>query len=185
MIQASNLIKEEGLDNFGLRKLAREVGVSHSAVYRHFVDKRALLASIALEGHNRLANSFSDINRESLDIPNRLQAIALVYFRWFTKNSAEYEIMFGPRLNQDGLYPDIERAIDNTFSKIDVVFLGLGMDEAVSRQYTVSLTTTLHGYCEMVRLKRIRVSSNKAAESYLLKIIEPFLNGLDYCSQGR
>lgn len=36
--------------DLSLRALAREVGVSATAVYRHFPDKRALLAALAAEG---------------------------------------------------------------------------------------------------------------------------------------
>jgi AcrR family transcriptional regulator len=54
---------EEGLrllitgtaDLFSLREVARNVGVSAPAVYRHFPDKAAFLAALAKEGLSRLA----------------------------------------------------------------------------------------------------------------------------------
>lgn len=42
-------------DDLGLRELAREVGVSATAIYRHFPDKQALRAALAFEGLARLA----------------------------------------------------------------------------------------------------------------------------------
>ncbi|MFT3975751.1 MAG: helix-turn-helix domain-containing protein, partial [Sphingomonas bacterium] len=36
------LIEEQGADDLSLRELARRVGVSATAVYRHFPDKAAL-----------------------------------------------------------------------------------------------------------------------------------------------
>jgi len=41
-------------EDLGLRKLAREVGVSATAVYRHFPDKDSLLRAIAAEGFTML-----------------------------------------------------------------------------------------------------------------------------------
>ena len=42
-------------DALSLRALAREVGVSATAVYRHFPDRDALLVALALTGFDQLA----------------------------------------------------------------------------------------------------------------------------------
>lgn len=49
------LIAEGPADQLSLRELARRVGVSATAVYRHFPDKGALMAALAAEGLARLA----------------------------------------------------------------------------------------------------------------------------------
>lgn len=48
-------LREGSLDGLSLRALAREAGVSATAVYRHFPDKEALLAALALAGFDRMA----------------------------------------------------------------------------------------------------------------------------------
>ena len=51
LLEASlKLIGEVGPEAFTLREVARALGVNHTAVYRHFEDKRALLAAIAEQG---------------------------------------------------------------------------------------------------------------------------------------
>jgi len=50
------LIEERTADDVGLREAARAVGVSATAVYRHFPDKAAFLAALAAEGLARLAD---------------------------------------------------------------------------------------------------------------------------------
>ncbi len=47
-------LESRGEAELSLRALAREVGVSPTAVYRHFPDKRALLQALADEGLRRL-----------------------------------------------------------------------------------------------------------------------------------
>jgi AcrR family transcriptional regulator len=42
-------------DDLGLREVAREVGVSATAIYRHFPDKQALKVALAAEGLAQLA----------------------------------------------------------------------------------------------------------------------------------
>jgi AcrR family transcriptional regulator len=49
------LIEERTVDEVGLREAARAVGVSATAVYRHFPDKAAFLGALAREGLARLA----------------------------------------------------------------------------------------------------------------------------------
>ncbi len=44
---------EGGVGDLSLRALAREIGVSQTAPYRHFRDKNALLAALATEGFRR------------------------------------------------------------------------------------------------------------------------------------
>jgi AcrR family transcriptional regulator len=53
--EAVRLIEREGLDAFSLREVARRVGVSANAAYRHFEDKDALLAAVAARGLGVLA----------------------------------------------------------------------------------------------------------------------------------
>jgi AcrR family transcriptional regulator len=49
------LLEERKADDIGLREVARAVGVSATAVYRHFPDKAALLRALSAEGLARLA----------------------------------------------------------------------------------------------------------------------------------
>jgi AcrR family transcriptional regulator len=49
------LLEERQGDDIGLREVARAVGVSATAVYRHFPDKAALLRALSAEGLVRLA----------------------------------------------------------------------------------------------------------------------------------
>ena len=47
---ASALLAEVGVAAISLREVARRAGVSHNAPYRHFADRDALLAALALQG---------------------------------------------------------------------------------------------------------------------------------------
>ena len=49
------LLERRTADDLSLREVARAVGVSATAVYRHFPDKNALMAALAGEGLARLA----------------------------------------------------------------------------------------------------------------------------------
>lgn len=51
------LIEFSDADQLSLREVARAVGVSAAAVYRHFPDKTAFLAALAHEGQDRLGTA--------------------------------------------------------------------------------------------------------------------------------
>ena len=48
--EALATIRAEGVDGLTLREIGARLGVSRTALYRHFADKRALLAAVATEG---------------------------------------------------------------------------------------------------------------------------------------
>lgn len=54
------LIKQVGAEAFSLREVARAVGVSANATYRHFEDKGALLTAIAVSGFERLSSEMQE-----------------------------------------------------------------------------------------------------------------------------
>ena len=51
---AMGMLHEDKGWQFTLREVARRAGVSHAAPYKHFPDKAALLAEMALLGFDRL-----------------------------------------------------------------------------------------------------------------------------------
>jgi AcrR family transcriptional regulator len=57
---ALKVLRESQSMEFSLRGLARRAGVSHSAPYKHFADKRELLATVSAVGFELLAKRMSD-----------------------------------------------------------------------------------------------------------------------------
>src|SRR4026209_1505866 len=52
--EALATIHAEGVEGSTLREIGARLGVSRTALYRHFADKRALLAAVATEGFRTL-----------------------------------------------------------------------------------------------------------------------------------
>lgn len=107
---ALDVLSESQSTEFSLRELARRAGVSHNAPYKHFTDKRDLLAAVSAVGFERLAKQMTDAMKE-LDSPReRLSALARAYVRGGVANPALYRLMFGGYLSgEDSGRPDIER----------------------------------------------------------------------------
>src|SRR6266853_2800620 len=53
-------LEADGVESISLRELARDAGVNHRAVYRHFPDKLSLSARVAEEGWRRMAHQMEE-----------------------------------------------------------------------------------------------------------------------------
>jgi AcrR family transcriptional regulator len=80
LVEASiALAREGGPDRVILREAARAAGVSHSAAYRHFADREALLAEVSRFARNELAAEMRRRVNRAKDPRNRLRAVGTAY----------------------------------------------------------------------------------------------------------
>ena len=92
---ALKVLRESQGMEFSLRGLARRAGVSHSAPYKHFADKRELLATVSSVGFELLAKRMSDAIEGLTDPRARVFAMARGYVRHGVENPTLYRLMFG------------------------------------------------------------------------------------------
>lgn len=92
---ALELLGETQSMDFSLRELARRAGVSHNAPYKHFEDKRELMAAVSGAGFELLAGRMADAARGKSTARARLMAMARSQVRHGVENPALYRLMFG------------------------------------------------------------------------------------------
>ena len=78
-----------------LRELARRVGVSPNAAYRHFADKDALLAAMAAEGFRRFGAAAAAAQAAPGRPAEQLRAQGRAYVKFARDNPALFKLMFG------------------------------------------------------------------------------------------
>ncbi|MFT6163597.1 MAG: AcrR family transcriptional regulator [Zhongshania aliphaticivorans] len=95
-----------GIGELSLRALAREIGVSQTAPYRHFKDKNALLAALATEGFRRFfALCEASENEPRADLS--LLMFGLSYVQFAKLHTEMFHLMFGPVLQPRNDYPEL------------------------------------------------------------------------------
>jgi AcrR family transcriptional regulator len=108
---ALEVLSETQSTEFSMRELARRAGVTHNAPYKHFADKRELLAAVSAVGFDRLANRLTGAMQGQTNPRAGLFAIARDYVRHGVENPALYRLMFGGYLTgPDDHRPAIEIA---------------------------------------------------------------------------
>ena len=97
--QALDTIRTEGVEGLTLREIGARLGVSRTALYRHFADKRALLAEVATEGfrtlRQQLVKAWEDGGRDR----TAFQLMGAAYVEFAVANPSHYRVMFGGFVN--------------------------------------------------------------------------------------
>lgn len=176
-------IATDGVEGFNLREAARAVGVTHAAAYRHFEDKRAILATIAEEGFRALGDEIeSALARTEGDAIAKLEALGRAYVRYALREPARFRVMFGPRLNEDGRFPSLEREVRRAFElllrAIEAGQREGTLREGAPRDLAGALWTSAHGFASLVLHDKIPVRSAARAEGYFVEIARPLFDGL-------
>lgn len=91
--EALTLLAENGDKGFSLRELARRVGVTANASYRHFANKEALLQALASEGFRRLDVVQRQAAAGAAD-DDKLLAAGRAYIRFAHDHPALFGLMF-------------------------------------------------------------------------------------------
>jgi AcrR family transcriptional regulator len=91
------LLKERAADDLSLREVARHVGVSATAVYRHFPDKQALFYAMCREGGEELARVQLSASQDTGGARAGFEASGRAYINFALANPALYRLMMSTR----------------------------------------------------------------------------------------
>ncbi|ARE36723.1 TetR/AcrR family transcriptional regulator [Rhodococcus qingshengii] len=91
---ASAMRMLEAGEPFSMRAIAREVGVSATAPYRHFADREALESALAAQGLRDLKADLTD-GRELPSTSADLAEFAVAYVEFALRRPALFRLMFG------------------------------------------------------------------------------------------
>jgi AcrR family transcriptional regulator len=107
---ALNALERQGLEQISLRALARSVGVSPRAPYRHFATKEQLFAAVAAEGF-RMSAAFTATRLAAAGDPMaRLRVAVEAYVLFATEHPAAFRVMYAPYAAVEESAPELVRA---------------------------------------------------------------------------
>ena len=91
------MIRQQTTDEMSLRELARNVGVSATAVYRHFPDKQALLEALCVKGRATLADAQRSAMERAGGGQKGFDESGIAYVRFALANPALFRLMIRSR----------------------------------------------------------------------------------------
>ena len=142
--EALAILASEGSGELTLRGLARRLGVTHTAPYAHFADKKALLVAVADEGFERLKEALKGARDSTADLHERFVAQGLAYVRFARENPNLYRLMFvDPVLSKE---PDCVVGGDDAFGILLETVSSLGISSETEIAYIgVAVWASVHG----------------------------------------
>lgn len=94
------MVEEDGINSITLRELTKKLGVSRSAIYRHFDSKDDLIKAVIKTAFSRFDDGFPIKIIESNDIINSFRIMGKGYIDFAMDNPNIYRMMFGHEVHK-------------------------------------------------------------------------------------
>lgn len=139
--------------NIGLREVARMIGVSAPATYRHFGSKEDLLVEIAARGFGALAERFVAILDAGRDPAETLIDFGKSYVAFAAERPALFRLMFGRALDLRGAERRGDRIGDAAYDLLRTAVWSAGDRARPAEDVEVEairLWSLVHGFAMLV-----------------------------------
>lgn len=164
MIDAAlELVRESGPKGLTLRGAARRAGVSPAAPYRHFADREALLAAVALEGFTDLVLRLEEIAGAIDDPVERLHRLGVAYVVFATEDPARYRVMFGDDIPDRSAHPALDEMARRAFAHLATAVTDghtAGRLEGGERAVTLLSWSVVHGLASLLLDGQARIPTD-------------------------
>ena len=148
ILAAQDMIAERGIENLSLRDVARRLGVSHQAPYKHYPSRDHLLAEVMRRCFQRFA-AHLDARPRFEDPEQDLESLGQQYLRYAQQHPLEYRLMFSTTWPEAAGELDLVRDATHAFDVLRGVLRRMHGESAAMRE-TVDLDalyiwSTVHG----------------------------------------
>jgi len=176
---AREVIAEQGIENLSLREVARRLGVSHQAPYKHYPSRDHLLAEVMRRCFEGFAQDLDA--REHFDEPEAdLASLGRQYLTYAAAHPLEYRLMFGTPWPASAEHPDLHRDAVHAFDILRGVLRRVHGTGAAKRALVdldaMFIWSSMHGLASitqanvMEKLELTPKVSSQAAE-HVMKMI--------------
>lgn len=159
------ILERDGEAGLGLRDLARAVGVSPAAPYRHFDSRAALLEALAVTGFQRFTRAMEAIAGN--DAPDPMAAMGKTYVLFALDNANLFRLMFSPQLKRDGR-PGLKIAADAAFDTLRHVS---GGNVKTGRIAALAAWARVHGLAVLLLDGQIALRAGEDTEALIAEVI--------------
>ncbi len=113
--EALAIINAAGVERLSLREVARRIGVSHQAPYRHFASRDHLLAEIVRRAYADFAAALRAVPCTD-DPAGDALAMGFAYVRFALSEPLKYRLMFGGSLPDPHNHPEMMHGARDAFT---------------------------------------------------------------------
>jgi AcrR family transcriptional regulator len=181
LLQAAvRTIGVHGVDGLTLRAVGGSLGVSRTALYRHFADKAALLAAVAAEGFRMLRVDLEEAWARGGGGRAGFDAMGVAYVRFAVAHPSHYRVMFGAD-TRAATNPELAEEGTRAFQVLVDAIVAQQQDGLVRRddprQMALFIWANVHGIA-MLALDRRLEHQHADSESLTRYAIERLRTGI-------
>jgi AcrR family transcriptional regulator len=133
--------------------VARRAGVSHSAPYRHFPEREALLAALAAEGFERLGAAQREAAQAGAH-SGALRAMGEAYVLFALRNPQRFRLMFGGRISI-ARHAHLREVATKTFAGLSGALAARVPEAQGARDASIAAWALVHGLAQLLLGDRI------------------------------
>lgn len=163
---ALRILERQGEAGLGLRDLARAVGVSPAAPYRHFDSRAALLEALAVTGFQRFSARMEEV--AAMEPDNAMAAMGKTYVMFALDNPNLFRLMFSPQFKKESR-PGLRMASDAAFDTLRHV---VGGDVGAGRIKALAAWAKVHGLAVLLLDGQIAIRAGEDTEALIAEIID-------------
>ncbi|MGO4327139.1 TetR/AcrR family transcriptional regulator [Cupriavidus sp. 2TAF22] len=153
-------LKEVGLAELSLRRIASSVGVSQVAPRHHFGNKEGLLAAIAASGFRDLTEFRLSHLRPSMSPEQRLRSLLSSYVAFAKLHPTLFHLMFAPQLFSAESHAELDIAASQSYQTVarataEYLAENGNTDEDKAHEVARVAWMSMHGVATLIIEKRI------------------------------
>ncbi|QJQ33138.1 TetR/AcrR family transcriptional regulator [Sphingomonas lacunae] len=154
--EAELIIAQSGIESLSLREVARRIGVSHQAPYRHFPSRDHILAEVVRRAFGEFAEALR-APPHTEDATADLLALGMAYVTFALARPLQYRLIFGGALPDPEQHPEMLHGARDAYA---VLRTGLGrvfgMDQDGRDRDPIDMEamfvwSSLHGLVSLMR----------------------------------
>ncbi len=144
---AFELLDNEGIEAVGIRKIARLLGVAHSAPANHFKNKQTLLTALATESFRHLVSKIeNDISNEADNLRLAIHSFSNTILEFGLKYPNRYKLLWR-REYADDQDTELGAAMDDVYAQLTHILGEHAKNNQVDvESQAIALWSLLHGY---------------------------------------
>jgi AcrR family transcriptional regulator len=155
LIQAAvALVREKGPHSLSLREVAKKAGVSHTAPYRHFPDKNALICSIAEVGFRLLTARLNLTQNHYPEPRDQFIEAGVVYLELAVKNPEITQLMFSGQIDRATAPESLHTAARDAFNQLHKIVVNAQQRNLIRPgdpdEFALSAWSMMHGLAMLI-----------------------------------
>jgi len=175
VLEARRIIDSDGIEALSMREVARRLGVSHQAPYKHFPSRDHIIAEVVARAYRSFAAEL-DGRPKTGDPLEDMTSLGPAYLDYARRHPLEYKLMFETPLPDPSDHPEMLQQARHSFDILRQALQHLMPSRTDDeREYdALFVWATIHG---MASMTQSHVLGTLGLGAKMRKAIEPELLG--------